>query len=212
MNSIAYRIRASIYRPTLDESTGDRSEDRIDACSVAIDIHDRIRKSTLESLLRECTSPGPPGWPAVLGDALDFVRGVCASLLMAGYLIRIDLPADQRAVEAPDGRLQRTEDLDDVFSKPSAARCDGLLYPVHLWGMEREKVKLAVRAIDSFRVVRFETNLANQIMSLGCFRLALMPESMDLSFACDKLDAMRYVLNAQAARLKVSLAWITDRE
>src|SRR5437868_3922833 len=106
MSSSSYRIRASVYTPADDTSVGG-DDGQFNACSISIDIVGREPKSALEALTREYTEPGPPGWPAVLGDAFDFLGGLCESFLSCGYLLRVDLPADQSAIDAPETPLER---------------------------------------------------------------------------------------------------------
>jgi hypothetical protein len=207
---MSYQIRASVYTPADDTSVGGETG-RFNACSIAIDILGREPKSALEALTREYTEPGPPAWPAVLGAAFDFSRGLCESFLSCGYLLRVDLPADQSAIDAPDTPLERPADLDDLLSRLSAERRNGLLYPVHIWGLERANAGPAMKAIDSYRVIRFDESLAQQIIDLGCFRLELSPEFMALWFPCGKLSEMRTLLKAEAVRVGTKMDWKDEK-
>lgn len=207
MKSPPYRIRANVF-PSAAERRGGRGEDdHINACAISLYLFDREPKSAVEQLLREYTTPGPPGWPAVLGDALEFLRGVCESFLGWDYQLRVDLGRHQTSVEVPDVPINGIDDLRDLLSRLSAARCDGLIYPVQLWAFEQTKAKQAMKAIDAFRLIRFDKKLADSIYDLGCITLDVFPEYMDVWLPCAKLNDMRSLLKDQAARLQVKMDW-----
>lgn len=69
-----------------------------------------------------------------------------------------------------------------------------------------------MKAIDSFRLIRFDTQLADHIMDLGCLTLDVFPECMNLWFRCGKLEEVRTLFNAEAEQLKVKLDWVEARE
>jgi hypothetical protein len=210
MSLTSYRISANLFTPADDPVAGE-GDRPFEACSISLDIFDRERKSAYEQLMREFTEPGPPGWPVVLGDAYEFLRGLCESFLDRGYLLRVDLPA-RSGVEAPDTPFDRAEDLDELLSRLSVARRNGYLYPIKIWGLERANVKPAMEAIDSYGAVRFDQALAERIIDLGCFRLELAPEYMALWFQCAKTREMRTLVDALAGRLNAQLDWKVGRE
>lgn len=199
----------SITGDVLVSKRAEAAPDRLDACAILLDIQEQSGgEGKVAAFGREVTDSGPPAWPAVLGSASEFLEKICEGLLISGRGLRLDVPADQVAVEAPDVLLWNSTEVREFLSLLRHARTTGRLYPIHIWGVESHAARDSMKTLDAFSVVRIGNGLAQRILDAGTVRVEVLPASITLWFKCSLLEEMRQLVETSSKNVGAHLRWV----
>jgi hypothetical protein len=124
----------------------------------------------------------------ILQEATPVVYKLAELALSDSFCLRIDLP---RRAGVP-GEWPRVIDSVPELTKGLAqlvVHARGkLLYPFAIWGVKRGLEARTFRAIDAFKLLRWDMGLFDDIVTMGGFRVDVWPSSFDLSISCAELD------------------------